>query len=122
MATWGPAPFASDAGQGLLDQLAGSTDDERRTVLREILAGAPRMGERGFGHGAEASVVTAGVGVELRAHALAGLEQMLRPGNDWHATWIDGDDGDKNGDNDDKNGEGARTARAIAAVLRSSLG
>ncbi|MEV0128775.1 DUF4259 domain-containing protein [Dactylosporangium sp. NPDC050688] len=140
MATWGPAPFASDAGQDLLDQLAGSTDDERWAVLREILAGVPRIGERGFdwfeqdvvdaaalvalsvpggaqqlagiGHGAEAAVVAGGVDVELRAQALAGLEQMLRPGNDWHDTWIDGDE----------DGEGARTAHAIAAVLRSSLG
>ncbi|GAA4261557.1 hypothetical protein GCM10022255_094620 [Dactylosporangium darangshiense] len=50
--------------------------------------------------------------IQSRAQALAGLELMLRPGNDWYDTWIDGDE----------DGEGARTAHAIAAVLRSSSG
>ncbi|GAA3241352.1 DUF4259 domain-containing protein [Dactylosporangium siamense] len=138
MATWGPEPFASDAGQDLLDRLAGSTDDERLAVLREILGGVSRIGERGFdwfeqdvvdaaalvalsvpggmeqladiGHGAEAAVVIGGVDIGLRTQALVGLELMLQPGNDWHDTWIDGDE----------DCEGARTAHAIAAVLRSS--
>lgn len=109
-------------------------------MLREILVGASRIGERGFdwfeqdvvdaaavvalsvpggakqlddiGHGAEAAVVISGVDVQLRAQALAGLELMLRPGNDWYDTWIDGEE----------DGEGARAAHVIAAALRSSLG
>ncbi|WP_327002395.1 hypothetical protein OHA72_45905 [Dactylosporangium sp. NBC_01737] len=66
----GTAPFASDSGQDLLDQLVQSTDDERRAVLGDI------------GHDAEASVVIGDVDAELRAQALAGLEMMPRPGND----------------------------------------
>ncbi|GAB3842199.1 hypothetical protein GCM10027610_052610 [Dactylosporangium cerinum] len=109
-------------------------------MLREILGGVNRIGDRSFdwfeqdvvdaaalvalsvpggrelladvGHGAGAAVVTGGVDIELRTQALAGLELMLQPGNDWYDTWIDGDE----------DCEGARTARAVATVLRSSLG
>ncbi len=95
--------------------------DAAAFVALSVPGGAEQLA--GTGHGAE--VVAGGVDVELRTQALAGLEQMLRPGNsvgsnataatppnDWDDTWIDGDE----------DGEGARTARAIAAVLRPSLG
>jgi hypothetical protein len=88
--------------QGIVDAAA--------LVALSVPGGAQRQGD--VGHGVEAAVVVGGVDVELLAQAMVSLEFVLRPGSEWHDTWIDGDE----------DGGGARTAHAIAAVLRAALG